>query len=114
MSKERVPKVNELIKQELGSILLREIDFPKDLLVTITKTETSSNMIQCKVYLSVMPENKSEEVLKTINQNIFDVQQALNKRLRMRPTPKIKFIEEKSVREAGRVDKILEELKKGK
>jgi len=31
----------------------------------------------------------------------------------MRPIPRIKFLEEKKTREAGRIEEILEELKKG-
>ena len=36
----RIQRVNSLIKDELGKILLREVDFPKDVLVTITGVET--------------------------------------------------------------------------
>ena len=45
---ERIPRVNQLIQEELGKILHREIEFPEDVLVTITRVEASPNLIQAK------------------------------------------------------------------
>ncbi len=109
---ERVRRVNQLIKKELSRIILREIDFPMDVLVTITRVETSSNLIQAKVYISVMPENKTSQVTGVLNKHIYDIQQALNKRLKMRPIPKIIFAEERTTREAAKVEEILEKIHK--
>ena len=103
-------RVNQLIKKELSQIILKEINFPQDVLATITRVETSANLIQSKVYVSVMPEGQAEQVLKILNQRIYDMQQLLNKRLKMRPTPKIEFIEEKATKEAGRVEELLEQI----
>ncbi|MFH1575774.1 MAG: 30S ribosome-binding factor RbfA [Candidatus Nealsonbacteria bacterium] len=111
---ERIPQVNQLIKKELGQIILRKCDFSKNVLVTITRVETSGNLIKAKVYVSVLPEDQSKRILETLNQRIFDIQQLLNKRLRMRPIPKIAFVEENATREAGRVEELLEEIHKFK
>ncbi|MEK7503480.1 MAG: 30S ribosome-binding factor RbfA [Patescibacteria group bacterium] len=108
---ERIPQVNQLIKKELGQILLREGDFSKNVLVTITRVETSRNLIDASVYVSVLPENQSQGILETLNRRIFHFQQLLNKRLRMRPIPKIQFLEEKETAQAGRIEQLLEEIK---
>lgn len=107
----RVEKVNSLIKKELGKIILKEIDLPPEILLTITRVEASSNLFQAKVFVSVMPEEKTEEIFKILNQNIFSLQQRLNKKLKMRPVPKISFVKEKRTVEAGRIEEILEKLK---
>lgn len=107
---ERIPQVNQLIKKELGQILLREGDFSKNVLVTITRVETTRNLIETRVYVSVLPEDQSSKILETLNRRIFNIQQQLNKRLRMRPIPKIQFIEEKATREAGRIEELLEKI----
>lgn len=108
----RVSRVNQLIKKELSQIILKEMDFPKSVLVTVTRVETSANLIQAKVYFSVMPESSSPAILKSLRKSIYHLQQALNKRLTMRPTPKIIFVEEKATKEAGRVEELLEKIKK--
>lgn len=111
MSK-RTSRVNQLIRQELSQIILRETEFPNDVLVTITRVETASNLIESKVYISVMPEEKTSKVFQILSRKIYELQQKLNKRLKMRPIPRIKFIEEKETAEAGRIEELLEELKK--
>jgi len=113
MSK-RIQRVNQLIKKELSQILLREVDFPKDILVTIAKVETSPNLRESKIFISTVPEDKTQKVLKTLNQKIYELQQKINRRLKMRPVPRIRFSEERETAEAGRIEELLEELKKEK
>lgn len=112
--KKRILRVNRLIKEELGKIILREVDLPKDILATITRVESSPNLEEAKVFVSTFPETKSSKVLKILNAQIYQLQQKLNKKLKMYPVPKIRIVEEKKVAEAGRIEKILEELKKNK
>ncbi len=109
---ERIPKVNQLIKRELGQILLKEIDFPKNILVTLTRAETSVDLEEAKIYVSVIPENQVSRVLHILKTQVYNLQQKLNKRLRMRPTPRIRFCQEKETSEAGRIEELLEGLKK--
>jgi ribosome-binding factor A len=110
----RIQKVNALIKRELSQLLLKEIEFPQDILVTITRVEASANLIEGNIWISVFPENKAKKILEILNKNIYFLQQKLNQRLKMRPIPKIKFLEEKKTAEAGKIEEILEGLKKEK
>ncbi|KPJ73651.1 ribosome-binding factor A [Parcubacteria bacterium DG_74_1] len=110
MSK-RIQQVNALIKRELSQILLREIEFPPNVLVTVTRVETSPNLMETNVWVSALPEEKLKTFLDILNRNIYILQQKLNRRLKMRPIPRIKFLEEKKTREAGKVEEILERLK---
>jgi len=107
---ERVQRVNQLIKKELSQIILREANFPQGVLTTVTRVETSGNLIQAKVYISVMPENETANVLQILANLIYDLQQKLNKRLKMRPIPRIVFIEEKKTQEAGRIEELLAKI----
>ena len=110
----RIQQVNALIRRELSQIIFKEIESPPDILVTLTRVETASNLIEAKVWISVLPENKNAEVFKKLNGQIYSIQQKLNQRLKMRPIPKIKFMEEKTTVEAGKIEEILEKLKKEK
>ena len=111
MSK-RIQRVNQLIKKELSQLLLREVEFPTDTLVTVTRVETSPDLKECHVWVSAVPEKRQKRILEILYKNIYFLQQKLNKRLKMRPLPRIKFLEERKTREAGQVEEILEELKK--
>ena len=108
----RIPQVNALIKKELSKILLRDVDFSSSVLVTVTRVEILPNLSEAKIYISVIPENKTEEVFKTLNKEIYNLQQQLNKRLKMRPVPKIGLEKEEKAKEAARIEEVLEQLKK--
>ena len=108
---DRIGKVNELMKRELGQIILREVEMPDQAVVTLTRVAASGNLQQAKVYISVVPDEKAREVLKTLGQNIFDIQQILNKKLRMRPVPKILWVLETAGAEAHRIETLLEQIR---
>jgi ribosome-binding factor A len=111
MSK-RIQRVNALIKRELSQLILKELDFPLDILVTLTRVETTSDLRDTNVWISIIPDEKNEKIIEILDKNIYFLQQKLNKRLKMRLLPKIKFLEEKKTKEASRVEEILERLKK--
>jgi ribosome-binding factor A len=112
--KERVKRVSHLIRNELSKIILKEIEFEKDVFVTLTRVETLKDLSECKVFISVMPEEKSIEVFKNLNSQIYFLQKRLNSILKMRKVPKIVFLPEEKLIEAERIEKILVNLKKEK
>ena len=108
----RIEKVNSLIKHELGNIFLKEVDVFPGTLLTITRVECSTSLFQCKVYISVIPEDNFDNVLSLLQRHIYDIQQMLNKKLKMRPVPKIEFLKETKTKEAGRIDELLAKIRK--
>ncbi len=90
---------------------MKEVELPKDILLTITRVETTSNLTESNVYVSVFPE-KEAKIIELLRKMAYFLQGRLNMRLKMRPLPKINFILEKKTVEAGRVEEILEKLKK--
>ncbi|MDD3170541.1 MAG: 30S ribosome-binding factor RbfA [Candidatus Paceibacterota bacterium] len=108
----KIEKVNAFIKKELGSIILKELDIFPGILLTITRVECSSNLIEAKVFVSVIPDDKTDEVFSLLQRNIFFLQQKLNKKLRIRPVPKIRFLKESQTARASNVEKLLKDIGK--
>ena len=108
----RLSRVNELLKRELGNIVQKELDLPKGTLATITRVEAFSNLQGAKVYVSILPEPQIREVFRILRENVYDVQQALNKRLNMRPVPKIQWMEDTATPQVQKVEELLEQIKK--
>src|SRR3989344_3257028 len=100
---DRIEKVNSLLKREVGQILLREFNFGS-FLVTLSRVETTANLIEARVYISVFPEEKGDFVIKKLNNNIYGIQQKINKKLNMRPIPKIIFLKEFQIAEAAKIE----------
>ncbi len=103
---QRILKVNELIKQEVSKLLKKEIDFA-DFLVTVTKVETSLDLKQARVRIIVLPSEKQEQALEIIQKNIFQLQQALNKKLKLKYVPKLRFEIDKLEEHAQRIEELL-------
>ena len=94
----RGEKLNMLLRDELGKIIDRDIEFAEGTLVTITRVVTSSDIRYATVMLSVLNGSDSN-VLELLAKNIYSIQQRLNRVLRMRPVPKIRFaIDEEELR----------------
>lgn len=110
----KTEKVNAFIQKELGSIILKEVDIFPGVLLTITRVDTSSNLIESKVYISILPEDKDKEIMDLLNRKIYFIQQLLNKKLKIRPVPKIIFKKESKTAQASRIEELLMEIDKKK
>ena len=91
MPKKRIDQVNQLIKEEVSKLILREVEISRDAMITVTRVETSSDLRHSAVYISTLFKDKQEAALHELNKSIYDIQHLLNRTLRMRPVPKIRF-----------------------
>jgi len=107
----RIEKVNSLLEHEIGKILLRDFTFSPEILVTLTRVDCSSNLIEAKVFISVFPEEKSAGILNALQKSVYDVQYKINRTLRQRPIPKIKFVKDTQISKAGKVEELLAKVK---
>jgi len=111
MSAERAQKFNELIKKELGKIIFNFLDVKPGVLTTITQVLTNPNLFTSDIYISVYPSSEAKKILDNLNRSIYQIQQLLNRKLEVRPVPKIIFKHDKNPEEAGKIEKLLEEIK---
>jgi len=109
----RIERVEALIQEELGKIILKEIEFPVGVLSTITRVSCSIDLANASVFVAVLPEDKSKRVLEILGKMVYVLQKLLDKRLRMRPIPKIRFVEEKQTVHAAKIEGLIREIKKG-
>jgi len=110
MSK-RIKRVNQLIQKTLSKLLLKELDFAKEVIITVTRVNTVSDLSKTIVFISVIPEEQIEKVMRSLNRNIYHLQQKINKKLVMKRVPKIIFEIETKTAEADRIEKLLDGLK---
>ena len=111
MSTNRLEKVNSLLEKEIGNIILKDFDF-QGVLVTLTHVEATANLIEAKVYISTLPEDKSDNIVKILNKGVYSIQRKINKMLNMRPIPKIIFVKDEVIAGAAKIEELLGRLKK--
>jgi len=110
---QRIARVNELIKRELSQIIVREIEPPEGSLITITRVETSRDLAEAKVWISIFPITKANELLKILLRRAGYLQKFLNKKLIMKSVPGIKFLLDRSEVRASQVESILNKIEEG-
>lgn len=86
----RNEKITELIHRQVGKAVSKELK-GLDALVTVSNVIISPNHQHASVFITVLPYEKSSEMLEALEENVKDIQHSLNKSLRMRPVPKISF-----------------------
>ncbi|MDD3487235.1 MAG: 30S ribosome-binding factor RbfA [Candidatus Moranbacteria bacterium] len=106
----RILKVNELIRNSIAEIINREMDLSSGVFVTVTKVDTSADLRYARVFVSVYPEKKFGNVLKIIQRKIYFIQGELNKKLSMKPLPRIEFVTDKTEVEAEKIEKLFKEI----
>ena len=108
----RLEQVSELIRQEVAILLLTEVEFPKDCLVTIIKVTVSKDLRHAKVFISVMPTKYIGKALNNLKKNVGHLQYLLNKKLTMKPLPRLAFGIDQTEAQAADLDALLDQIKK--
>lgn len=108
---DRLSKVNSLLAHEISKIIAQDFEFSGGI-ITLTHVDATANLIEARVYISVLPEEKTDLAVKALNNDVYSIQQKLNKTLNMRPVPRIKFIKDAILVEAARIEELLATLKK--
>jgi ribosome-binding factor A len=102
--------VNELIKRELGELMIRECRFTAQL-VTVREVDVSPDLKHAHVYISVIGnEDERNQALATLHAERKQLQQAIAKRVVLKFTPQLHFKIDAAAERGDRVLNILSEL----
>ncbi|EKD46896.1 MAG: Ribosome-binding factor A [uncultured bacterium] len=107
---DRIVKLNKLIKEHLGEIFQRELSIKPGVFLTIAKVDTTPDIRYTRVSISVFPYKEADYVMKTLSKEIYQIQGALNKKLKMRPLPRLEFVLDSTEEEADKIEKILTQI----
>ena len=111
METTRQNKIARLIQKELSEIfLLQTKSMPgPGVLVSVSIVRISPDMSYARVYLSVFPSDRSEEIVKNINANMKSIRFELGNRVRhqLRIIPELKFFVDDSLDYAEKIDELL-------
>ncbi|NUM25873.1 MAG: 30S ribosome-binding factor RbfA [Candidatus Buchananbacteria bacterium] len=107
----RIAQINELIRQQLNSLILTEIEFPKNTLATIISVQTSKDLRHAKVWVSVMPTMYTGKVLEKLKKNTPHLQYLLHQKLSMKPLPQIRFAIDDTEQKAFAIEELLDRIK---
>ena len=109
METTRQNKISRLIQKELSEIFLLQTKSMNGVLVSLSAVRISPDMSIARVYLSVFPSERSQEIVKNINDNMKSIRYELGTRVRhqLRIIPELKFFVDDSLDYAERIDELL-------
>ena len=103
-------RVNEALRQVLSEALL-ELKDPRIGFVTVTGVETSPDLRQARVYVSVLgSERKREQSLAGLDAAHGVLQAVVGRELRLKRTPQLAFAYDPSVAHGVRMSHLIDEL----
>src|SRR3954462_8038728 len=111
---QRTERVDELLRQEIGSLLAKEIADPRIGFATVTDVETAPDLRHAKVWVSVIgqPEDR-EKTVKALEHAMPFVRRELGKRLRLKRIPEFSVRLDESIERGSRVMQLINELEAG-
>jgi ribosome-binding factor A len=110
MSRRRVQRLNQLLREELATLLRTESKDPRVRPVTITGVETTSDLAQAEVFVRTLGgEMPVEEAIEGLESAEGFLRRELGRRLRLRRIPELRFTADKTLEHASRIESLLEE-----
>lgn len=109
METTRQNKISRLLQKELSDIFLLQTKAMNGVLVSVSVVRISPDMSIARVYLSIFPSEKSEEIVKNINNNTKSIRFELGNRVRhqLRIIPELKFFVDDSLDYIEKIDSLL-------
>lgn len=109
METTRQQKINRLIQKELSEIFQRETKQMQGVIVSVSIVRVSPDLGLAKIYLSIFPSGKGEELLANIKVNTKSIRYALGQRVgkQLRVIPELVFYLDDSLDYLENIDKLL-------
>jgi ribosome-binding factor A len=108
--KHRLPRVNELIKRELGELLSRELTFPAKL-VTVQQVDVTPDLKHAHVFVSMIgTDEEQHQSMNKLHGARAQLQHDLAKRVILKFTPHLHFKLDHAAERGDRVLNLLSEL----
>ncbi len=112
MNERRVARLEQQIKAKVAEVISRDISDPRRGLITITRVKLDREMVSCKVYWSVLGNEKDRKLNgHMLNHAARFIQHEVATVLHTRTVPRVQFIFDESITGALRIDNILRELR---
>ena len=106
----RLQRVCEVLKRELGQIILRDLTFSVPL-VTVSGVDITPDLKQAHIYISALgTQAQQRDVLAKLDHNRASLQAEIGKRLTFKHTPHLHFKLDDSIERGSRVLDILDHL----
>lgn len=111
MTEQRAQRVAEEMKREISDILRNELKDPRTVgIISVTSVNLTRDLRHAKVFISVFgSDEEQQETLAVLSKAVGFVRTEVGRRIRLRHTPQISFLLDKSIAYGAHINRVLRE-----
>lgn len=110
----RTDRIDQLLREEIGAILAKDVQDPRIGFVTVTDVETAPDLSTARVWVSVIGQaDERRESIRALEHAMPFVRRELGGRIRLRRIPELLLRADDSAQRGTRVLQLLAELEAG-
>lgn len=110
MSYQRIDRISEEVRREVDAIIREELGDPRiGGTFSITRAEVTGDLRYAKIYVSVLEDDRREDLLEALKSAKGFIRRSLGKRMIIRYTPELIFISDKNIEYGVHIAKVLAE-----
>ena len=107
----RASRVGDQIREDLATLLAREVQDPGIGFVTITHVKVSPDLQQARVYYTTIGDEKArKESARALERATPFLRRQIGQRLRLKRVPELTFFYDEAIERGDRIERILLEL----
>ena len=109
MQQKREEKIERMLQKELGEIFLLYARGKSGVIISVSDVKVSPDLSLAKVFVSIFPNEKANDVFSVINIDVKTIRYELGKRIRhqLRIIPELTFLLDNSLDYLAKIDELL-------
>ncbi len=110
MNYQRIDRISEEIRREVDTIIREELGDPRiGGTFSVTRAEVTGDLRYAKIYISVLEDERREELMEALKSAKGFIRRTLGKRMIIRYTPELTFVSDKNIEYGVHIAKVLAE-----
>ncbi len=110
MNSIKLERINSAIVREVSYVLANEVKNQDIRFVTVTAAKTSSDLSYCKIYVTVLNDDKKKETMEALRSSKGFIRKALMERIDIRQIPELDFVYDESIEYGKKIEQKIKEI----
>ena len=106
----RIEKLEPLLAEQIALAIRDEIDLEVDIFATVSRVAISRTLEHATAWISVIPKNRQNQVIKLLQKDIHKIQSYVNDHFKTYKIPKITIKLDTSEEYAAKIEKLMSEV----
>lgn len=108
MAYQRIDRISEQVRHEVDRIIREEVSDPRvQGTFSITRAEVTRDLRYAKIYVSVLEDDKRDDLMKALKSAAGFIRRSLGKNMLIRYAPELQFISDQNIAYGVHIAKML-------